>query len=291
MKARGGEPVRLPGMRLAAAEDVVRVRKALAPGSGIDTWIFTSPAAVEYFLQLVPRGRLSAANRVLAVGGGTARALARRGIASLAPARLQNSEGLLEEPVLADPRGLVDRHHRCTGWPRPAGAGACASAAPRSNASPSISVCRRVWTARHLQSLERAPRPWLSLLSSSLALRNLLAALPGALIERWRREALIVSSERLAESRPRARGFVDVHEAPSALASDLLDSRVPCWPGIGCKLTLPQARTSSASMSAMETENPAKLPAPGSRDKGKQEAAASGRGRLAGMSYVGCRAC
>ena len=222
IRARGGEAVRLPGMRLAGASDPLAIAAALASPGTVDAWIFTSPASVDYFFRLAPPGRLSTARRVLAVGGATARALARRGVASLAPAGTQNSEGLLAEPALADPRGwsiaIIDA---------PGGRDLLSPTLRERGAEvENIAVYRRLpprLSRRHLESLESAPRPWLSLLSSSLALRHLLAALPGALIERWRHEAMIVSSERLAEE-VAGHGFVDVHVAPSALGRDLLDS-------------------------------------------------------------------
>jgi uroporphyrinogen-III synthase len=219
--ARGGSAVRLPGMRLAAAENAVAVGAALAAARTFDAWIFTSPPSVEYFFRMASPGRLSTATRVFAVGGATARALARHGIASLAPAREQNSEGLLEAPALADPLGwsiaIIDA---------PGGRDLLAPALRERGAEVEhIAVYRRLpprLTHRHLESLERAPRPWLSLLSSSLALSHLLAALPDAMIERWRQEAMIVSSERLA-GLAHASGFVDVHVARTALTRDLLD--------------------------------------------------------------------
>ena len=222
VQARGGSAVRLPGMRLAAAEDAAAVANSLATTRTVHAWVFTSPASVEFFFRLAPPGRLAMAKRVLAVGGATARALARCGVASLAPAGAQNSEGLLEEPVLADPRGW-----RIAIIEAPGGRDLLAPVLRERGAEvESIAVYRRLpprLTGRHLEALQRAQRPWLSLLSSGLALRYLLAALPGAMIERWRQEALIVSSERLAREGAGC-GFVDVHVARSALTGDLLDS-------------------------------------------------------------------
>jgi uroporphyrinogen-III synthase len=74
---------------------------------------------------------------------------------------------------------------------------------------------------RYLSALRSAERPWITLLSSGLSLSNLLEALPENLSKRWREEAIVVSSERLVEE-ARTRGFIDVHEAASALPADLL---------------------------------------------------------------------
>jgi uroporphyrinogen-III synthase len=87
-----------------------------------------------------------------------------------------------------------------------------------------VGVYRRLpprLTRRHFLALDHAERPWLSLVTSGLALEYLEACLPGPLLERWKRETLIVSSERLLRQ-ANAAGFFDVHEARSALTEDLI---------------------------------------------------------------------
>ena len=80
----------------------------------------------------------------------------------------------------------------------------------------------RPWlSVRRMQYLKRAPRPWISLLSSSASLDNLLAILPSDVIAQWQKEPLIASSARI-QAHARACGFEDIHPAASALDADLL---------------------------------------------------------------------
>jgi uroporphyrinogen-III synthase len=221
VRARGGTPVRLPGLRLAATEDVPAARRALSAAREFPLWVFTSPAAVRYYAQLAEPHALPAATQVFAVGAGTARALGRLGIDAIAPAQHHNSDALLAEAGLTDVRGrsiaLIDA---------PGGRDLLAPVLrDRGARVERLHVYRRLpprLEARHFQRLECAERPWLSLVSSGFALSQLLAALPSELVERWRREALIVSSARLAEQ-ARDAGFADIHVAASALSADLLD--------------------------------------------------------------------
>lgn len=221
VRARGGVAIRLPGMRLAPADDRKALVQALAAARDADQWIFTSPAAVHFYLQAAPSARLPPALRVLAVGSGTGRALARHGIACITPSGPQNSAGLLDEPALADPRGqsvvILDAPGgRDLLEPRLRARGASVER---------IAVYRRLpprLGRRQIDALEAAERPWIGLVSSAMALGALCAALPASLLERWQREALVVSSPRLAALAGES-GFTDVHESRSALAGDLLD--------------------------------------------------------------------
>ena len=221
VRARGGNPVRLPGLRLAATEDEPSARRALSAAREFPLWIFTSPAAVRYYAQLVESHALPAATQVFAVGAGTAQALGRLGIGAIAPTQQHNSDALLAVAALATVRGrsivIIDA---------PGGRDLLAPALrDRGARVERIHVYQRLpprLGARHFEKLERAERPWLSLVSSGFALSQLLAVLPGELVARWRREALIVSSPRLAEQAQDA-GFADIHVAASALSDDLLD--------------------------------------------------------------------
>lgn len=221
VRSRGGHPVRLPGMRLAPVDDVPAVRQALLAAAAYPLWIFTSPAAVRHFAELAPARVPSSDARVFAVGAGTARALARIGLAATAPARQHDSDGLLAEAQLADVRGrsvaIIDA---------PDGSDRLAPTLRERGARVErIHVYRRqppLLAAGHLQRLGSAERPWISLVSSGLALDQLLSALPEDLIARWQGEALVVSSPRLA-AQARTAGFADIHVARSALTADLLD--------------------------------------------------------------------
>lgn len=219
-RRRGANVVRLPGMRLCAIDNPADAQERLHQARKADCWIFTSPTAVLFGISLLGTTEALQDLRICAVGAGTARALARNGIGSIAPSRLHNSEGLLEEPALARVKGqkivLIEA---------PGGRDVLSRTLSDRGASiERIAVYQRLppnLTARYLNGLRNAERPWITLLSSSLALGNLLDALPADLSARWREEALVVSSERLVEQ-ALERGFTDVHQARSALPSDLL---------------------------------------------------------------------
>ncbi len=220
-RARGASIILLPGVRIARVDDADAAGKALKAAESADYWIFTSPNAVRFCLRLGARPPRSDAHRVLAVGAGTRRALQRHGIAAFAPKDAQNSEGLLAEPVLAAPSGksivIIDA---------PGGRDLLApTLRARGARVERIAVYQRMLPrlrAHHVLALAKAPRPWISLVSSSAILNNLLDALPEELRQRWQHEALVVSSARLAEE-SRQLGFNDVHEARSALSADLLE--------------------------------------------------------------------
>ncbi|MGB0133028.1 uroporphyrinogen-III synthase [Dokdonella sp.] len=221
-RVRGAHVVRLPGMRLCAIDEPAVAQARLDQARKADTWIFTSPTAVLFGLSLLGLEGIPKNVRMCAVGAGTARALARNGIESIAPAHLHNSQGLLDEPALAH----VDGRHIVL-VEAPGGRDLLDHTLSNRGARiERIAVYRRVppnLSSRYLNALRSAERPWITLLSSSLALSNLLDALPADLSVRWRKEALVVSSGRLMEQ-ARERGFTDVHEAGSALPRDLLSS-------------------------------------------------------------------
>ena len=221
-KARGARTIALPGVLIRGVADKEGALRGLIAAKSASFWVFTSPNAVRYGLQLLGETPASALPAALAVGAGTRRALTRRGIAAFAPSGAQNSEGLLAEALLADLHGksitIIDA---------PGGRNLLAPALRERGANVErISVYQRLpphLNSRHFSALAGAPRPWISLVSSSVILNHLYAALPTDLRALWRREALIVSSARLVEE-ARALGFRDVHEARSALAADLLDA-------------------------------------------------------------------
>ncbi len=220
-RAAGAHVVRLPGLVLRDVEDREAAREALADASDGDIVVFTSPSSVRHAFTLgfaMPE----APARVLAVGGGTARALARRGVTAIHPLERQDGDGLLALPELADVAGtriaIVDA---------PGGRDAIAPALRARGASVSrIPVYRRApaeLTRRQLDALAAAPRPWITLLSSGEALGHLGRALPADLATRWRGEALVVSSARLAALAADA-GFTDVTIAASARPADLVEA-------------------------------------------------------------------
>lgn len=195
-------PVRLvgldPGPGLAAIADAA------------DRWLFTSPAAVR-FLRLAATGRglalfapggplatLAGQGRIFAPGPGTARALARAGIAGARqPVTSRDSEGLLALPALAAP---LDGCLVLVG--APAGRGLLApTLTARGARVVELMVYRRQQAApaaAALRALAAATSPLLVVGSAAL-LDALWQALPTALQGHLRsRGRLVVASPRIA---------------------------------------------------------------------------------------------
>ena len=220
----GAAVVRLPGVGVRAIADAAAAARAFAGARDAEACIFSSPSAVRFAFRLLPAWRPRRGTRLFAVGSGTARALARHGLAALHPQGRQDSTGLLERPELQAPLDgrivIIDA---------PGGRDLMAPALRRRGARVErIGVYERTaprLDARHQRALVAAREPWLTLLSSGEALDHLLAALPAALAQRWRGQALVVSSTRLAVLAT-ARGFRDVHIARSATTADLLEAAI-----------------------------------------------------------------
>jgi uroporphyrinogen-III synthase len=220
IRALGGNALCLPGLVLRALADPACAARALTDASTGD-WIFLSPAAVRFAFRIAPGFRLDGKSRVFAVGSATARALARRAIQAIAPARA-DSEGLLALPELAAVRdrrialaGAADGRDLIAVTLRNRGAKVTAihlyeRAAPR-------------LTRRHFTPLEQADDPLILLISSAQALKNLMVLLPRSLLSRLHHQPLVASSERLA-ALAHDGGFQDIVLARSALADDLIDA-------------------------------------------------------------------
>lgn len=218
VRRRGGTPVLLPGLSLHGADRPGEAADALGAALGDDLLIFTSPAAVRFAARLAP---LRTRATVFAVGQGTARALRRHGVKSpLAPASRQDSEGLLEHPLLIEPQGL-----RVALIGAPGGRGVLrATLAGRGARLREVHVYRRGvprWQARHLEALEHLPDDARVLLSSAEALDNLQQGLPAHAWAQLCAAVAVASSERLADA-ARGAGFSRVVMAASALSADLL---------------------------------------------------------------------
>lgn len=220
IRALGGVPLSLPGLSLRARA-APELTLTLA-GESFDGWIFVSPAAVRFAFRTAPALCISPSALVCAVGAGTQRALARRGIACITPETRSDSEGLLAHAGLADVAG---RRFALVG--APGGRGLIAPALRARGATvDSIHVYERRaprWTARTLDALRQARAPLVTLLSSGEALDNLAAHLPADLLARLRRQRLVVASERLA-ALAREQAFEHVYVAASALPADLLEA-------------------------------------------------------------------
>lgn len=217
----GGAALALPGVSVRGADDTAAARIALREARNADIAIFISPNAVRHAFALLPGLRFARATQVCAVGGATARALARRGLAgAIWPADRQDSEGLLALPLFA----RVSRR-RVALIGAPGGRDVLATTLhSRGAVLQSIHVYRRTaprWNRRHLDALERAAAPMLTLLSSAEVLAHLRRGLPPALFAKLATGECIVSSLRLAQA-AREAGFARVHVAASAGAHDML---------------------------------------------------------------------
>lgn len=217
VRALGGTPVLLPGLALRAPHDVAAVRAALREGLADDLWIFTSPAAVRHAATLIP---LQTRAVVLAVGRGTARALRRHDVQEPLVPGQQNSEGLLDLPILQD---LRDRRVTLIG--ASGGRGVLrAQLSARGARLREVQVYRRVpprLDRRHVEAMLGLPGSARVLLSSNEALQNLCALLPLPARERLLAATAVVSSERLAAA-ARGAGFTQIERASSAVADDML---------------------------------------------------------------------
>jgi uroporphyrinogen-III synthase len=140
--------------------------------------------------------------------------------APLAPTLRQDSEGLLEHPLLTDMQG-----QRVALIGAPGGRGVLrATLVERGVRLREVHVYRRGvprWQARHVEALEHLSGDARVLLSSAEALGNLQQGLPAHAWARLRAAVAVASSERLAEAARNA-GFSRVQVAASALSADLL---------------------------------------------------------------------
>jgi len=217
VRAGGGVPLLLPGLALRRVTDEAAAREGLQAALADDVLIFSSPAAVRFAAALAS---LRTSATVLAVGQGTARALRRHGIeAPLAPAR-QDSEGLLDHPIL---RGSHGQHIVLIG--APGGRGVLREQLLARGAQlRELHVYQRIaprLDRRHVGAVLQLPPSALVLLSSAEALHNLCRILPPAALARLLATTAVVSSERLAAA-ALAAGFARIQIAASALSADLL---------------------------------------------------------------------
>ncbi|PXV59173.1 uroporphyrinogen-III synthase [Dyella jiangningensis] len=216
VRSLGGLPLLLPGLSLRAV-DGPEVAAAVRAALGDALLVFTSPAAVRFAARLVP---LTTQATVLAVGKGTARALARLGIHALVPPGHQDSEGLLAHPALAK---LEGRRVALIG--APGGRGVLRDElAARGARLREVHVYRRAaprWQRRQLDAVRPLPAESRVLLSSAEALENLRLGLPGDVFAQLRRAVAVASSERIAVA-AREAGFTRIVIADSALSEHLL---------------------------------------------------------------------
>lgn len=191
----------------------------LAAALGAERVVFSSPAAVHAAARLTaldtPHG-----GQWLAVGAGTAAALAGHGARDvLAPGRM-DSEGLLALPALADLRGL-----RAGLVTAPGGRGVIATTLQQRGAQllrANVYVRQPLpLPPRTLQRLRQATAPWAVALSSGEALSLLLAQLPADMQARLRTATVAAASERLV-AQAHAAGFANVTLAEGPLPAQLV---------------------------------------------------------------------
>lgn len=218
--AAGAAPVLLPALRLAPMPDPTRAARALRAALASDCVVFTSPAAVRYAAALGPL-QVAAGTRVFAPGRGTARALARHGIAALHPgAGAMHSEGLLALPEFeargGERVGLVTA---------PGGRGLIAATVHARGARLArADVYRRLpprLDRRHFEALRLSAAPRALLLTSAEALQHVLAGLPPELCALLREARVAASSARLG-AMARAEGFAQVAVASTPEPDALL---------------------------------------------------------------------
>jgi uroporphyrinogen-III synthase len=215
--ALGGTALPLPGSSLRATPDAIAARASLREALNCDVVIFTSPAAVRFAARLPP---LRTRGAVIAPGAGTAAALRRAaGSAAGIPARA-DSEGMLEMAELQRLRG------KCVGVVGAPGGRGLLEESLRGRGARVVHahVYQRVparLDRRHLQALLRTRGPLYVPLSSTEALRNLLAGLPEPAHRALLAGTAIASSERLLRA-AREAGFARVVRAASANDTDLI---------------------------------------------------------------------
>lgn len=215
----GARVVAVSPIAIATLDDTA-ARTALAAALAADRVLFTSPNAVRAAMRLAPL-RPRRGQTWLAVGDGTRRALARAGVAAIAPTRM-DSEGLLALPALADVRGM-----RVGLVTAPGGRGVLAPALAARGAT----VLRADVYARRpvalparqraaLASALLAPELVLLVASSGEALAALLAQTDATAL---RSCAVVAASPRLADA-ARAAGFTRVATASDARPAALLQA-------------------------------------------------------------------
>jgi uroporphyrinogen-III synthase len=214
----GGLPLLLPGLSLRDVDNRGQAAIALTAAMDDEVLVFTSPAAVRFAARLRP---LHTQATVLAVGQGTAHALRLHGVSTpLAPTQRQDSEGLLDQPALADLHGKRVALIGAAG-----GRGVLrGELAARGAQLREVHVYRRVaprWQRRQLDAVAALPADARVLLSSAEALGCLRDGLPGAVYAALCAAVAVVSSERVAEL-ARGAGFARVVVAASAMGADLL---------------------------------------------------------------------
>ena len=189
-----------------------RTRATLATALGAPRVVFTSPAAVAAAARM-ERLQPAAGANWLAVGAGTAAALARAGVDASAPTRM-DSEGLLALEPLQQVSGLA--------------VGLVTAPGGRGELQPALHLRADVYeriefapSQRAIAALRALSGPaWLAL-GSGAALEVILSALPADATAVLHSASVVAASERLA-AMAADRGFGRVVVAASAMPADLV---------------------------------------------------------------------
>jgi len=197
----------------------LRAGDALARALNADRVVFSSPAAVRFASMQQPLA-LAATQRALAVGAGTAAALARHGIVAIYPRTQMTSEGLLALPPLQQIArlsvGLITA---------PGGRGVLAAQlAQRARHLHVAEVYERVphpIRAATWRKLAQLATPLALLASSGEALHAFAQQCPAPVRNALAQALAVVASERLGQQ-ARAQGFANLIVAASARPSAML---------------------------------------------------------------------
>lgn len=195
------------------------VRQVLAQALAAPRVVFTSPPAAAAAARLQPL-HPAAAQRWVAVGAGTARALQRAGASAVASPARMDSEGLLAMPGLQDVAGLDVGLVTAPGGRGVIAATLAARGARviRADVYARVPIPPSPRTVARLRTLD-APA-WL-LVSSGEALEHVLASLPAEAADGLRRAKVVAASERLA-GLARGHGLQVAAVAASARIPDML---------------------------------------------------------------------
>jgi uroporphyrinogen-III synthase len=226
ISARGALALALPALRLAPMEHAESALHALRAALTCAQVVFTSPAAV-HFAAALQELKASRLQRVYALGRGSARALARHGLAAIHPGeRAMRSEGLL---ALAD--FAPERFRGADGdigvVTAPGGRGAIVHALRARGARVRVAeVYRRLpprFDRRHAEALRASRAPRALLLTSAEALDHALAGFDGEALACLRDATVVASSTRLVEH-ARDCGYTRVVDAGAPTPQALLDA-------------------------------------------------------------------
>ena len=213
--------VALSTMHVAVREDAA-TRRQLRDALAAPRVVFTSPNAVRAAAAQATLRR-KRAQRVFAIGAGTAAALRRAGIDEVHVPGRADSDALLAMDPLRDVRGTRVGLVTAPGGRDRIAPGLRARGAEVVRADVYAREPRAP-SPRAFAALRAARGRWAIALSSGEALRTLIAHAPADLAPKLRAARVLAGSERLAEE-ARALGFHDLRLADSARPADLVAAR------------------------------------------------------------------